>query len=57
MLDEELVVPKGSDRGFLDKMHQQHKKTPIYDSNFKTPNLFVVTHYAGKVRLAALLGH
>jgi hypothetical protein len=49
MLDEELVVPKGSDQGFLDKMHKKHEKTKHYAKDFRNPTLFVVKHYAGEV--------
>jgi len=49
ILDEELVVPKGSDQTFLSKMHQAHEKNPNYKKVLKNPNQFIVIHYAGQV--------
>jgi len=52
-LDEEMNIPKGSDKGFLTKLTEKQKKHP----NFKGPGVkttytresFTVIHYAGEV--------
>jgi myosin heavy subunit len=49
LLDEELVMPKGSDKTFLGKIFEQHKKNRVFKSVLKNPNHFVVRHYAGDV--------
>lgn len=49
ILDEEIVVPKGSDQGFVDKMRQKHAKSSHFSSSFKVPMQFNVKHYAGHV--------
>ena len=54
MIDEEINVPRGSDKGFLNKANSRHGKHP----NFETPkpkackdaqNCFGIVHYAGTV--------
>jgi myosin VIIa len=49
LLDEELVMPKGSDDTFLNKMHLQHSKSKYYQKVLKNPKQFVIQHYAGQV--------
>jgi ABC-type oligopeptide transport system ATPase subunit len=50
ILDEELVVPRGSDKGFLEKLEKAHSgKTPCFKHSLKVPDSFIVCHYAGEV--------
>ncbi|GAB5362911.1 hypothetical protein AAMO2058_000839200 [Amorphochlora amoebiformis] len=49
MLDEELVLPKGSDKTFLQRMARNHKSNKVFESQMKLPHCFAVKHYAGKV--------
>ncbi|KNC51726.1 myosin VIIA [Thecamonas trahens ATCC 50062] len=50
MLDEEVVMPKGSDESFLRKLHQRHdRKSPRYIKPLRPPTAFVIDHYAGQV--------
>jgi myosin heavy subunit len=51
MLDEESVVPNGSDDGFLFKIHQKHANHDKYRKprlNFQST--FILRHYAGDVQ-------
>ena len=48
-LDEELVVPNGSDQKFCDKCHSAFSKHPFYKKSLKAPNDFVIRHFAGEV--------
>lgn len=50
-LDEEIVVPKGSDQTFLQKIHKAHGqgKHPNYFQPLKSRTDFVINHYAGDV--------
>lgn len=50
MLDEECVMPKGSDSSFLQKLHSTNQNNEFYkkDVHFG-PATFVLTHYAGVV--------
>ena len=53
ILDEELIVPKGSDEGFLKKSAASNSK----NSSFKAspiPTSFVIVHYAGHVTYDAI---
>eukprot|EP00808_Paulinella_micropora_P007804 g73135.t1 len=49
LLDEELVMPGGSDRTFLNKLQQHQKSNQVYESVRQQPDWFVIRHYAGKV--------
>eukprot|EP00933_Yihiella_yeosuensis_P053397 TRINITY_DN5162_c1_g1_i1.p1 TRINITY_DN5162_c1_g1~~TRINITY_DN5162_c1_g1_i1.p1 ORF type:complete len:1220 (+),score=306.13 TRINITY_DN5162_c1_g1_i1:2-3661(+) len=49
MLDEECVVPNGSDQGFVNKMMKQHKGHRRFDELKTKPSWFVVKHFAGPV--------
>ncbi len=52
MLDEEVVVPKGTDQTLIAKFHQAFadKEKNKYYAQVKTqPNVFVIKHYAGDV--------
>ncbi|GMH79381.1 hypothetical protein TL16_g08126, partial [Triparma laevis f. inornata] len=48
-LDDEVVTPRGSDIGFLNKCKQNFKEHNKFGSDFKKPTTFQVHHYAGKV--------
>ena len=57
MLEEETMLPQGSDKSLIEKMHNKfyHEKKPpgknkYYDIIKKSPNIFVVKHYAGDVQ-------
>eukprot|EP00002_Diphylleia_rotans_P005132 TRINITY_DN1421_c0_g1_i1.p1 TRINITY_DN1421_c0_g1~~TRINITY_DN1421_c0_g1_i1.p1 ORF type:complete len:1546 (-),score=390.98 TRINITY_DN1421_c0_g1_i1:282-4919(-) len=50
MLDEEIVVPKGDDNTFLQKLHTKHtKKHEKYVKPLRPPTAFGILHYAGQV--------
>jgi myosin heavy subunit len=55
LLEEECMVPKGSDEGFANKLYTQHLgKTPKFDKPKPNRNAlafehFSVAHYAGMV--------
>ncbi|GAB5366355.1 hypothetical protein AAMO2058_001136700 [Amorphochlora amoebiformis] len=50
MVDEELVVPKGSDTTLIRKMHNRYSKNPHYrEEHKKKLELFTILHYAGAV--------
>ena len=52
MLDEELRVPGGSDKNFLEKLAEKQSFNPVYKPALKgkgSEMLFAVEHYAGKV--------
>ena len=51
MLDEECVVPKGSDMSLLQKMTETHRKCQFFEKPRKRGQevTFVVNHYAGGV--------
>lgn len=53
MCNEEVSVPKGSDENLIQKMHAQFsrkEKHPRYKKGSpKTPQIFVIYHYAGPV--------
>ncbi len=48
-IDEELKMPKGTDQTWLEKLHKRGKGHPCYQILIKTPEKFVVKHYAGDV--------
>eukprot|EP01100_Stratorugosa_tubuloviscum_P007534 TRINITY_DN3124_c0_g1_i1.p1 TRINITY_DN3124_c0_g1~~TRINITY_DN3124_c0_g1_i1.p1 ORF type:complete len:1462 (-),score=863.00 TRINITY_DN3124_c0_g1_i1:229-4614(-) len=49
LLDEEIVLPKGSDASFLQKLNQNHEKHERYKI-LRTSNVnFCIIHYAGEV--------
>ena len=50
MIDEECVVPKGTDLTLLQKLQDTHRKNPFWGKPPKgTKTTFVVNHYAGGV--------
>ncbi|KAI9223621.1 P-loop containing nucleoside triphosphate hydrolase protein [Blastocladiella britannica] len=50
LLDEESVMPKASDKTFIDKLHGLWKgKSPKYEAMKFAGDGFLIQHYAGKV--------
>ncbi len=49
LLDEEAVIPRGSDQGWLGKCKSRQSSHPNLASASQNPNQFVVKHYAGGV--------
>eukprot|EP00928_Gymnodinium_smaydae_P088572 TRINITY_DN72642_c0_g1_i1.p1 TRINITY_DN72642_c0_g1~~TRINITY_DN72642_c0_g1_i1.p1 ORF type:complete len:1245 (-),score=276.03 TRINITY_DN72642_c0_g1_i1:210-3944(-) len=49
MLDEECVVPKGTDQGFCNKVLKSYKSHPCCDEILKKPAWFSIKHFAGPV--------
>mmetsp|Transcript_10588 Transcript_10588/g.25881 ORF Transcript_10588/g.25881 Transcript_10588/m.25881 type:complete len:1397 (-) Transcript_10588:192-4382(-) len=49
LLDEELKIPRGSDKTFLAKLVDRHKKSQVFKRLMKVPTNFGIKHYAGKV--------
>ncbi len=49
ILDEELVVPRGSDMGFLTKLQEYQAGNQVFRRNMKQPTVFMIKHYAGLV--------
>jgi myosin-5 len=49
MLDEELKVPGGSDKKFLNKLTEQQGRNPVMVRNIKFREGFTVRHFAGEV--------
>jgi len=49
ILDEECVVPQGSDQGFNNKLIKQHKGHRRFDEIRTKPTWFVIKHFAGPV--------
>jgi len=49
MLDEEIRMPKTTDKSYLDKISLQHKEQPNFSRPVKIANAFTVQHYAGAV--------
>eukprot|EP00440_Ansanella_granifera_P071094 gb/GFBE01077158.1/.p1 GENE.gb/GFBE01077158.1/~~gb/GFBE01077158.1/.p1 ORF type:complete len:1701 (+),score=509.72 gb/GFBE01077158.1/:1-5103(+) len=49
MLDEECMVPNGSDQGFCNKLIKQHKGNRRFDEIKTKPTWFVIKHFAGPV--------
>lgn len=56
LLEEECMVPKGSDAGFAQKLCQQHlSKTPKFSKPKPSKHVaiiehFAIAHYAGEVK-------
>lgn len=54
MLDEELMIPRGSDATLITKMHAafatKGKENKYYGVVKKAPETFIINHYAGPVR-------
>uniref|UniRef100_A0A6V3LQ19 Myosin motor domain-containing protein n=2 Tax=Lotharella globosa TaxID=91324 RepID=A0A6V3LQ19_9EUKA len=50
MVDEELIVPKGTDLTFINKLHDRYAQNPHYRAERKKRvEIFTVVHYAGDV--------
>lgn len=49
MLDEECIVPRGSDRGFCNKMKEKYKDNKRFAIIKTKPEWFIVNHFAGPV--------
>eukprot|EP01051_Picozoa_sp_SAG22_P016579 SAG22_NODE_2367_length_2653_cov_1.469460_3_plen_72_part_00 len=50
MLDEECVVPKGTDTTLLSKLGDAHRKNPFWGKPPKgSRTAFVINHFAGGV--------
>ena len=52
-LNEECIVPKGSDASFLDKLLESHKGSQLLKKSLKVQEGFVVTHFVGEVTYVA----
>jgi myosin heavy subunit len=50
ILDDEVSVPRGSDRGFYNKICKVHKGNPRFLQPRMAQSQFVVNHYAGGVK-------
>jgi myosin heavy subunit len=48
-IDEELRMPKGSDKTWLDKLLNNHRQNPYFAPERSSASAFVVKHYAGDV--------
>jgi len=49
MIDEELRMPNGSDKSFVDKLHVANERVKPYGKVLSDPSNFLVRHYAGDV--------
>jgi myosin heavy subunit len=49
MIDEELRMPNGTDKSFIDKLHMAHTATKPYVKVLANPMNFQIRHYAGDV--------
>ena len=49
LLDDELITPQGSDKGFWSKLVKLQASNPVFDRVPRKKALFVVRHYAGEV--------
>lgn len=49
LLDEELVVPRGSDKSFVQKLHGHQGTNKVYKRVLKNQDHFIIKHYAGDV--------
>jgi len=49
MIDEELRMPNGSDKSFVDKLHSANQGAKPYGKVIQNPMNFLVRHYAGDV--------
>ena len=52
-LNEECIVPKGSDASLLGKLLETHKGNPLLKKSLKVKESFVVTHFVGEVTYLA----
>ena len=50
VLDDEVSVPRGSDRGFYNKICKVHKGNPRFLQPRMAQSQFVINHYAGGVK-------
>jgi myosin heavy subunit len=50
LLDEECVVPKGSDLGFVSKLREKFSRHPSFVLPRTSQTCFGIAHYAGQVR-------
>lgn len=53
LLDEEIVMPKGSDETWSHKIVQCHNKSDHFQKIMKKDTAFIIKHYAGEVRYDA----
>ena len=53
LLDEEIVMPKGTDETWSSKIHQTHGKNDHFERIIKKSTAFIIKHYAGVVRYDA----
>lgn len=49
ILDEQVVIPRGSDSGFLNQVFEFFPNSPVLKTSSKSGNGFVIAHYAGDV--------
>jgi myosin heavy subunit len=49
LLDEECILGKGTDVGFLEKVEQANGKHPFFDKKKSSRDTFVIHHYAASV--------
>ncbi len=49
LLDEEAVIPRGNDQGWLGKCKNRQRAHPNLENAGQNPNQFIVKHYAGGV--------
>jgi len=49
-VDEEIRMPKGSDKTFVQKLINNHQRNPHFKQYLKNPDCFIIEHYAGTVR-------
>jgi len=50
LLDEELIVPGGNERGFLNKLTERHTGNPVFGRDHSSQDgTFRIRHYAGEV--------
>ena len=53
MLDEESIVPGGSDKGYCNKIIKAHEKHRRFGKLKTKPTWFVVNHFAGPVEYSS----
>jgi len=54
-LDEECMLPKGSNRGFIDKLNMTFSNTRLYSTKKLTQHTsFFIEHYAGKIEYSVM---
>mmetsp|Transcript_926 Transcript_926/g.2173 ORF Transcript_926/g.2173 Transcript_926/m.2173 type:complete len:1220 (-) Transcript_926:1097-4756(-) len=49
MLNDEVLLPRGSDESVLSRMNRDFANHPNYAKDFRTPTKFTVKHFAGEV--------